>query len=116
MTPTLKIRLSGARRSIRESNLHSLPFHHHVIYTILQKAGRLSAGELHAQYEEVAKTVYYDHDLTPIGRRARRNKLTKLQEYDLIEYEGPPQNRFYAVCDKSIESPVDIGPVGKRAE
>jgi len=36
-----------------------------------------------------------------------RNKLAKLQEYDLIEYEGPAQNRVYRVRDEAIEPPVD---------
>jgi len=35
-----------------------------------------------------------------------RNKLAKLQEYDLIEYEGPAQNRVYRVRDEAIEPPV----------
>ena len=34
--------------------------------------------------EELSERVYYGHDLTPIGKRSRRNKLAKLQEYDLI--------------------------------
>jgi len=33
--------------------------------------------------------------------------LAKLQEYDLIEYEGPAQNRVYRVRDEAIEPPVD---------
>jgi|AntDeeMinimDraft_5_1070356.scaffolds.fasta_scaffold20564_3 hypothetical protein len=54
-----------------------------------------------------AEDVYFGRDLTPIGGRARRNKISKLQEYDLIEYEGPAQNRVYRVRDEAIEPPVD---------
>jgi len=98
-----------AQHRIRQANLRSLPFHHHVLYALVHGAGGLPASELHARYEEVAQRLYYGHDLTPIGRRSRRNKLAKLQEYDLIEYEGPAQNRVYRVLDESIEPPVGIG-------
>ena len=59
------------------------------------------------KYEEIAEDVYFGRDLTPIGGRARRNKISKLREYDLIDYQGPPQNREYFVLDESIEAPVD---------
>jgi len=98
-----------AQHRIRKSNLRSLPFHNHVLYALIHSAGRIAASELHTQYEEVAEQVYYGHDLTPIGRRSRRNKLAKLQEYDLIEHEGPAQNRVYTVLDETIEPPVGVG-------
>ncbi len=98
-----------AQHRIRQTNLRSLPFHHHVLYALIHGAGGLSASDLHARYEEVAQRLYYGHDLTPIGRRSRRNKLAKLQEYDLIEYEGPAQNRVYRVLDETIEPPVGVG-------
>jgi hypothetical protein len=97
-----------ARRSIREANLRSLPYHHHVLYAILQEAGELEASELHQRYDELAESIYYGHELTPIGRRARRNKLAKLQEYDLIGAEGEPQNRIYYVLDETIAAPIEI--------
>lgn len=100
-----------AQHRIRQTNLRSLPFHHHVLYALIHGAGGLSASDLHARYEEVAEHVYYGHDLTPIGKRSRRNKLAKLQEYDLIEYEGPAQNRAYRVVDETIEPPVGVGPL-----
>jgi Cdc6-like AAA superfamily ATPase len=98
-----------AQHRIRQANLRSLPVHHHVLYALIHGAGGLPASDLHARYEEVAQHLYYGHDLTPIGRRSRRNKLAKLQEYDLIEYEGPAQNRVYRVLDQSIEPPVGVG-------
>jgi Cdc6-like AAA superfamily ATPase len=106
-----------ARRWIRESNLDSLPFHHHVIYSLIREAGEISAAELHDRYEELAESLYFDRDLTPIGCRSRRNKLAKLQEYGLIDYEGPHQHRFYYVLDEAISSPVEIPSVNQqRAE
>jgi cell division control protein 6 len=97
-----------ARRAIRTTNLQSLPFHHHILYTIIWRAGEIGAGTLHDRYATVADSLYYGHDLTPIGRRARRNKLAKLREYDLIEFEGPTQNRVYYPLDESIEPPLEI--------
>lgn len=97
-----------ARRRMRRSSLDSLPFHHHVLYGLIHQAGKLSASSLHEQYEELAEDVYFGRDLTPIGGRARRNKLSKLREYDLIDCQGPPQNRWYYVLDESIEAPVSL--------
>jgi len=97
-----------ARRRIRRSSLDSLPFHHHVLYALIHRARTLPASDVHARYEELSEDVYYGHDLTPIGRRARRNKLAKLCEYDLVDFEDPPQNRVYYVLDETIEAPVSL--------
>ena len=97
-----------ARRRIRESSLRSLPFHHHLLYGLVHQGRELSASTLHDQYETIAEDVYFGRDLTPIGGRARRNKLSKLREYDLIGCQGPPQNRRYFVLDESIEPPVSL--------
>jgi Cdc6-like AAA superfamily ATPase len=94
-----------ARHRIRESNLRSLPFHHHVLYAIIHEAREISAGELHDRYER-SEAVYRGQDLMPIGRRSRRNKLAKLQEYDLVVAEGPAQDRVYRVTDSRIGSPI----------
>lgn len=103
-----------ARRRMRRSSLDSLPFHHHVLYALIHQAGKLSASTLHEQYEELAEDVYFGRDLTPIGGRARRNKLSKLREYDLIDFQGPPQNRRYYVLDESIEAPVSLPVLNQR--
>ena len=58
--------------------------------------------------------MYFGRDLTPIGGRARRNKISKLREYDLIDYQGPPQNREYFVLDESIEAPVSLPVLNQR--
>jgi len=92
-----------ARRRIRQSNLRSLPFHHQVLYAIIHEAGEIEASELHEQYEEVAGEVYRGQDWTPIGKRSRRNKLAKLQEYDLIGAHGPDFERQYGVLEAEVE-------------
>jgi len=104
-----------ARRRIRRSSLDSLPFHHHLLYGLIHQSGKLSASALHEHYEMIAEEVYFGRDLTPIGGRARRNKLSKLREYDLIDCQGPPQNRRYYVLDESISPPVTLPSLNQHA-
>ncbi|RDZ53097.1 hypothetical protein C5C07_15290 [Haloferax sp. Atlit-4N] len=81
-------------------NLRPLPFHHHILYALIHGAGELSARDLHSRCDKVSEKLYYGHNLTPVGKRSRRNKLAKLQEYDLIESEGPAQSRVYRVSTR----------------
>jgi Cdc6-like AAA superfamily ATPase len=99
-----------AQHRIRQSNLYSLTIHHHVLYGLLHEAGELPAGELHDRYD-VREDIYLGRERMPIGRRARRNKLAKLTEYELIEFEGDPQNRVYRVVDASVEPLLDLDDV-----
>jgi Cdc6-like AAA superfamily ATPase len=93
-----------ARHRIRKLNLRSLPFHHHVIYAIVRDLGECSSRELHSRYDEIADAAYRGTDLQPIGKRDRRNKLEKLDAYDLIEREGQTQR----VRDDSISAAVTL--------
>ncbi len=93
-----------ARHWIREQNLQSLPYHHHVLYAIIEEAGEISATALHDRYEAVAEGVYRGKRSMPIGERARRGKLRKLREYDLIEGDGNGRDRTYRVLDEAIAS------------
>jgi Cdc6-like AAA superfamily ATPase len=93
-----------ARHRIRKLNLRSLPFHHHVVYAVIHEVGECSARELHSRYDDVADAVYRGSDLQPISKRDRRNKLQKLDEYDLIERDG----QTYRVCDDSIAASVAL--------
>jgi len=93
-----------ARTRIRRLNLRSLPFHHHVVYAIVRDVGECSSRELHRRYDEIADAVYRGTDLQPIGKRDRRNKLAKLEDYDLIERE----DQTHRVCDASIAAAVTL--------
>jgi len=93
-----------ARRRIRESNLRSLTLHHHVLYELIRREGELSAGDLHDQYERVADDVYRGTDRLPVGKRSRRNKLDKLREYDLVDWDGESQHRRYWPISADLES------------
>jgi len=97
-----------ARRKVRRANLRSLLMHHHVLYELIRLAGEISGRELHDRYDAVSEDVYQGFAPTPISRRARRNKLAKLREYDLIEVEGSGIDRMYRVCDETIESPLSV--------
>jgi len=97
-----------ARHRIRQSNLRSLPFHHQVLYAIVHATGRCDGAALHDRYDGLAERVYADQDRTPITKRSRRNKLRKLQAYDLIERQGPTHDPTYAVTDTDVEPLVGL--------
>lgn len=96
-----------AKHRIRQSNLDSLPIHHHILFELIRSAGEISAVALHETYDELAEDLYAGYPQTPIGKRSRRNKLQKLREYDLIESHGLPQNRVYTVLDSDLESEIE---------
>lgn len=99
-----------ALRWMREANLASLPFHHHVLYELVRAAGEIDGETLHEWYDQVADDIYTGRAQTPITKRARRYKLEKLEEYDLVGREGE-----YYVHDESVTSPLEIVfPVGSE--
>jgi len=97
----------GLRR-VRRANLRSLPFHHQVLYELIRQDGSTTPPELHHRYEAIADDVFRGRDCTPISKRARRNKLRKLREYELVEWDGDNQHRVYCVTDTSVEAPLTL--------
>ncbi|SFS63529.1 Cdc6/Cdc18 family protein [Halostagnicola kamekurae] len=97
-----------ARHRIRKLNLSSLPFHHQVLYAIIHEAEELSASELHDRYDAVSGDIYAGSPPQPLGERARREKLSKLAEYDLIDYDGPTRDRLYWVIDSDVEPLLEL--------
>lgn len=97
-----------AKHRIRKANLRSLSFHHHVLYALLHEPGELVARELHQRYREKAETVYYGRERMPVQQRARRNKLSKLREYELVEWDDEVEERVYRVVDASVEPLIDV--------
>jgi Cdc6-like AAA superfamily ATPase len=105
-----------AKTEIRESNLRSLPYHHHVLYELIRAHHTLESGDLHDSYDAVRERAYADRPSHPISRRDRRTKLAKLREYDLIDWtEHDDNSRTYRVVDASISSEFDIPltPLGR---
>jgi len=92
-----------ARHMIRQRNLRSLPFHHHVLFAMIHERGPLLGEELHALYNDLDDQLYCDVPQTPVGKRSRRDKLAKLHEYDLIDLEGNGHERTYRVSDAAIQ-------------
>jgi Cdc6-like AAA superfamily ATPase len=97
-----------ARRYIRESNLQTLPFHHQLLYELIRAGDGLKPAELHSRYEEVADDVYYGRERTPVSERARRTKLSKLEDYDLIKVVGENRHREYYVRDEEVGPPLAL--------
>jgi Cdc6-like AAA superfamily ATPase len=97
-----------AKRYILQKNLDSLPFHHQLLYELIRVGGGLKAGELHDRFEAVADDVYRGRGLTPISERSRRLKLSKLEDYELIEMEGENRHRRYKVQNPRIVADVEI--------
>jgi len=98
-----------AQSEIRASNLRSLPYHHHVLYELIRAHQNLDSSELHDSYEAVEERAYDNRPQNPISRRARRTKLAKLREYDLIDWtEYDDNSRTYRVTDASIRSELEI--------
>lgn len=100
--------LERARQRIRRANLRSLPLHHRLLYSIVVDSGGIEAGELHERYERVAGRIYSGRTVTPIGRRARRNALAKLREYDLLECEGDGPHREYFPREESLVTKIRL--------
>lgn len=95
-----------ARSRIREMNPQSLSFHHHVLFELIRESGEIRAAELNERYETRAEKLCEGQLVTPISRRWRRTRLSKLVEYDLIEREDIPGGVAYEVIDSSLWSTV----------
>lgn len=95
-----------AARSIRRANLDSLPYHHQVLYALVWEAGKISPGTLHDKYERVAPDTYRGVDVVPVSERQRRNQLTKLEQYNLVERsekKGP-----IVIVDEKVKPKIDL--------
>ncbi|WP_435347255.1 Cdc6/Cdc18 family protein [Haloarchaeobius sp. HRN-SO-5] len=97
-----------ARHRIRQENLSSLTFHHQVLYELIRDADELTGIDLHRRYDMISKQAYRGRRGTPISERARRNKLSKLADHDLIEVIDGRATRRYRVVDDRVESPRDV--------
>jgi len=84
--------------------VESLPLHHQLLYELIREAETLSPTELHARYETVAEERYTNRNRTPISQRGRRNKVRKLEEYDLIEIVGETRYREFRLVDETVTS------------
>jgi len=105
---TVRVAYERAQTRIRRHTLASMPLHHQVCYAIVWEADDLATSAFNDRYEAVATTVYGGTDRTPIGKRDRRNKLRKLDRYDLVEWAD---GRVRTV-DRGVQPQVDISATG----
>lgn len=96
-----------ARREIRRAILESLPLGHRLLHALVRDAGEITVGALHERYDRVAADVFYGTDTVPVGERARRNKLRKLVDYDLLDYAGANRHRVYWPTEPNLTVPDD---------
>ncbi len=88
ITPSLIEEVTGdAYRERREQKVNGLSTHHRLLYDIIEEHGEISAGDLHATYEERAQD--------PRARSSRRRYLHVLENYDLVEKEGATRDAVY---------------------
>lgn len=96
-----------ARTAIRKSNLRSLPIGHLLLYHLVQSAeGEVVRAEtLHERYDAVAGEALQESEVTPVTRKTRQRYLRKLEEYDLVGWEGENRGRKYFAMDPELEVP-----------
>jgi Cdc6-like AAA superfamily ATPase len=104
-----------ATAAIREANLRSLSFGHHVVYELIRAAGEIKAGDLQDEYDAVAPQLYQGRQRNPVSDRMVRNYRDKLVEYDLVDKSGSNRWLTYSVEDASLVAPVDLpDPISAR--
>lgn len=99
-----------AKRDIREANVRSLPFAYQFLYELVRIYGPVSSSKLYNLADKHQDIVWADRPARPPStNRARRNQLSKLRSYDLLETE----NNVHKACNESIEPSVGIN-IGVR--
>lgn len=76
-----------ARADMRAYRIRELDTDKRLLYEIIQEAGEIDAGTLHACYENKAQN--------PVARSTRRKYLGRLGDYDLIDTEGSGKGKRY---------------------
>lgn len=76
-----------ARRDILKGRIRSLGTHQRLLWQIIDEAGELDAGTLHARYENRSNS--------PKSKSSRRRYLEHLEHYELIESAGSTRDRRY---------------------
>jgi orc1/cdc6 family replication initiation protein len=87
--------VAAARQEIRQKTKSNLTRHQRVLYELIREAGELRASELHEAYEEAVEE--------PRTRRQRRNYLSKLEHYHLVESEGETRWKTYRVVGNCVD-------------
>jgi Cdc6-like AAA superfamily ATPase len=97
-----------AERRILEAAIESVTFHHQVLYEIVRQSGGVDKTEIHDHYEAVAEEIYEGKPVEPICDRERRRKLSKLEDYGLIDETAPNRHGSYVPVDERVSAPADL--------
>jgi len=100
----VRVALEKARTRIRRETLASMPHHHQVLYALAWHFDQAATTDLQERYDAVKDVVYRERDQMPIGERRRRDKLRKLDRYDLVDWE----HGRVRVVDKAVQPLVDV--------
>jgi Cdc6-like AAA superfamily ATPase len=96
-----------AERRILEAAIRSVTLHHQVVYEIVRQSDGLNGSAVSERYGAIAGEVYDETvAMDPITERDCRRKLSKLENYGLIERKreyGP-----YRAVDGRVEAPVSV--------
>jgi len=103
-----------AQTRIRRHTLASIPFHHQICYAIVWEGDECSMSAFNDRYDAIATAVYEGIDRTPIGKRARRNKLRKLDRYDLVDWSDGRVRTVDRGVQPNVDLPAENVEVGKR--
>lgn len=89
LTPSVVQEVGGeARSAIQDSLVRSLGTHKRLLYELVREAGPIRADELHERYEAEISS--------PRSKRARRNYLSHLVSYELVEKQGSGRGTVYS--------------------
>ncbi|MBV0925026.1 AAA family ATPase [Halomicroarcula limicola] len=77
---------------LRDRNVRSLGSHHRLLLRLIENAGSIDAGTLHARYDDSAQD--------PKSRSTRHRYLNDLQYRDLVEIDGDGRGSTYHALRK----------------
>jgi len=76
-----------AQQEVKQRKIRALGTHQRLLFRIIDQAGEIDAGTLHARYE--------DQSDSPKARPTRRRYLRSLNQYELIDDEGNGRGKSY---------------------
>ncbi|KOX92810.1 orc1/cdc6 family replication initiation protein [Haloarcula rubripromontorii] len=79
--------VEDAQREVKQRKIRTLGTHQRLLFRIIDEAGEIDAGTLHARYEERSNS--------PKAGPTRRGYLRSLKQYELIEDKGNGRGKSY---------------------
>ena len=79
-----------AETEVHKRNIQRLSTHQRILLEIIREDEKVSAGDLHDEYEQRAQN--------PKSKPTRRRYLQSLERYDLVEQVGATRGTYYQYC------------------